>query len=194
MRGQKGEYRDLFESLQRQGYARARVDGKVYRLSEVPALQRQQKHEIEVVVTRYSPETTPRTTVADGVSEALKLGENTLVVIPWDEQAEKDRSEIEANEEKPKASRRRASKQADSDLVLSSQYAVLNAATPACHQRHNCSALIARLVCAKSVKDWASSLPSAPELIIPDPTMSLKRGAIELLGPWNDLGRWQRHQ
>ncbi len=194
VRGQKGEYRDLFESLQRQGYARARVDGKVYRLSEVPALQRQQKHEIEVVVTRYSPETTPRTTVADGVSEALKLGENTLVVIPWDEQAEKDRSEIEANEEKPKASRRRASKQADSDLVLSSQYACPQCGYSSLPPTPQLLSFNSPAGMCQVCEGLGEQFTFAPELIIPDPTMSLKRGAIELLGPWNDLGRWQRHQ
>ncbi|MFO0944230.1 MAG: excinuclease ABC subunit UvrA [Pirellulales bacterium] len=194
VRGQKGEYRDLFESLQRQGYARARVDGKVYRLSEVPALQRQQKHEIEVVVTRFAPETTPRTNVADGVNEALKLGENTLIVMAWDEQAEKDRSEIEANEEKPKASRRRANKQGDNDLVLSSQYACPQCGYSSLPPTPQLLSFNSPAGMCQVCEGLGEQFTFAPELIIPDPTMSLKRGAIELLGPWNDLGRWQRHQ
>jgi excinuclease ABC subunit A len=85
VRGKKGEYRDLFESLQRQGYARGRIDGQICRLSDAPHLQRQQKHDIEVVVTRFKPTSTPRAKIAEAVNEALKLGENTLIVVPWDE-------------------------------------------------------------------------------------------------------------
>ncbi len=158
VRGQKGEYRDLFESLQRQGYARARVDGKVYRLSEIPALQRQQKHDIEVVVTRFAPETTPRTSIADGVNEALKLGENTLIVTAWDEQAEKDRSEIEANEEKPRPRAVARTNLATTTWYSAASTPALSAATPACPPHRNCSASTARPACVRSAKAWENSL------------------------------------
>jgi excinuclease ABC subunit A len=52
VRGQKGEHRDLFDDLRRNGFNRARVDGRVYLLSEPPDLERQIKHNIELVVDR----------------------------------------------------------------------------------------------------------------------------------------------
>ena len=52
IRRQKGEYRDLFEDLLKQGFVRARVDGRVVRLSDDLRLDRQMRHDIDVVVDR----------------------------------------------------------------------------------------------------------------------------------------------
>ena len=52
IRGQKGEYRDLFEDLRKQGFVRARVDGRVVSLTDDLSLDRQMRHNIEVVVDR----------------------------------------------------------------------------------------------------------------------------------------------
>jgi len=52
VRGQKGEYKDLFSELSRAGYLRARVNGQVVNLSDNLSLDRQIKHNIEVVIDR----------------------------------------------------------------------------------------------------------------------------------------------
>ena len=52
VRGRKGEYTKLFEDLQKDGFARVRVDGEVYDLSDEIKLDKNKKHEIEVVVDR----------------------------------------------------------------------------------------------------------------------------------------------
>src|SRR2546430_11913146 len=52
VRGRKGEYRQLFDDLRRQGFARMRVDGNLYELTEQIALDKNRKHQIEVVVDR----------------------------------------------------------------------------------------------------------------------------------------------
>ena len=52
VRGRKGEYRKEFADLLRQGYQRVKVDGELYDLDAVPALDKKRKHEIEVVVDR----------------------------------------------------------------------------------------------------------------------------------------------
>ena len=54
IRGRKGEYVELFRSLQSQGFSRARVDGETIQLAEPPKLEKQKKHTIEVVVDRLS--------------------------------------------------------------------------------------------------------------------------------------------
>ena len=54
IRAQKGEYRDLFEELLRQGFVRARVDGEVIDLSDPPPLDRYRRHDIEVVIDRLT--------------------------------------------------------------------------------------------------------------------------------------------
>src|ERR671932_235871 len=52
VRGRKGEYRKEFQELLRQGFQRVKVDGELYELEDVPALDKKRKHEIEVVVDR----------------------------------------------------------------------------------------------------------------------------------------------
>ena len=80
IRGQKGEYRDLFEDLLKQGFVRARVDGRVVRLTDDLRLDRQMRHNIEVVVDRLvaGPKIRPR--LAEAVELALRLGEGNLIV------------------------------------------------------------------------------------------------------------------
>ena len=53
VRTRKGEFADLFEKLNAQGYSRVRVDGVVHPLTEPPKLKKQEKHDIEVVVDRF---------------------------------------------------------------------------------------------------------------------------------------------
>ena len=79
IRRQKGEFRDLFEDLRKQGFVRARVDGETIRLSDPPLLDRQKRHDVEVVVDRIPPDDRDRGRVVV-VSTALKIGETTLFV------------------------------------------------------------------------------------------------------------------
>ena len=73
VRGRKGEYGDLFRTLQTQGYARARVDGVVYQLTEPPTLKKQEKHTIEVVVDRLTVKGTAKRRLTDSIETALRL-------------------------------------------------------------------------------------------------------------------------
>src|SRR5271167_3571550 len=74
IRAQKGEYRDLFEDLLKQGFARARVDGQVVQLSDDLKLDRQMRHHIEVVIDRLVVGPSARTRLAEAVELGLKLG------------------------------------------------------------------------------------------------------------------------
>src|SRR5580692_5773621 len=80
IRGQKGEYKDLFADMLRRGYVRARVDGDVVRLSDDLKLDRRIKHHIEIVVDRLKNEAQIRTRLAEAVEQALVLGEGALIV------------------------------------------------------------------------------------------------------------------
>lgn len=73
VRGRKGEYVDLFAELQSKGFARARVDGVVYPLTEVPKLAKQQKHTIEVVVDRLAVKGSAKQRMTDSIETALNL-------------------------------------------------------------------------------------------------------------------------
>ena len=84
IRGQKGEYKDLFADLARAGYVRARVNGQVVNLTDDLALDRQIKHQIEAVIDRLkaapNPGSTQRGRLAEAVEQALKLGEGTVII------------------------------------------------------------------------------------------------------------------
>src|SRR5262245_57622727 len=82
VRGQKGEYKDLFSDLSRAGYVRARVNGQIYGLTDNLSLDRQIKHNIEVVVDRLKASSGVRGRLAEAVEQALKLGEGTVIVAP----------------------------------------------------------------------------------------------------------------
>ncbi|HTW08055.1 MAG TPA: excinuclease ABC subunit UvrA [Acidimicrobiales bacterium] len=80
VRGRKGEYESLFDELAGQGYARARVDGTVYELSDVPKLARYEAHTIEVVVDRLVLKSGIERRLTDSLETALKLADGVAEV------------------------------------------------------------------------------------------------------------------
>ncbi|MFD0207279.1 MULTISPECIES: excinuclease ABC subunit UvrA [Saccharothrix] len=78
IRGRKGEYVDLFSTLQSQGYSRAKVDGVVYALGEVPKLKKQEKHDIAVVIDRLSVKASAKQRLTDSVETALRLADGLV--------------------------------------------------------------------------------------------------------------------
>src|SRR5216110_1137380 len=105
VRGQKGEYKDLFEDMLKRGFVRARVDGQVVRLTDDLKLDKRIKHHIEIVIDRLKSEAKSRSRLAEAVDQALNLGEGNLIVA------------VERSEETP------AAEAPPDDLLLSAHYA-----------------------------------------------------------------------
>src|SRR3954451_6723009 len=80
IRGQKGEYKDLFADMLRRGFVRARVDGEVVRLSDDLKLDRRIKHNIEIVIDRLKSDPRERSRLAEAVEQALALANGTIVI------------------------------------------------------------------------------------------------------------------
>ncbi|HEX9246574.1 MAG TPA: excinuclease ABC subunit UvrA [bacterium] len=78
VRGRKGEYRQLFDDLRRQGFARVRVDGTLHEFGGEIAMDKNRKHQIEVVVDRLVVKPDIRTRLNDSVETALKLGQGIV--------------------------------------------------------------------------------------------------------------------
>jgi excinuclease ABC subunit A len=76
----KGEFQDLFSSLQSQGYARAVVDGETVVLSEAKPLKKSFKHDIAVVVDRLAIKSDVMSRLTDSVETALKLADGRVIV------------------------------------------------------------------------------------------------------------------
>ena len=80
VRGRKGEYADLFASLQTSGFSRVRVDGEVVSLTNPPTLEKRLKHDIEVVVDRLVAKDGVQRRLTDSVETALRLADGLLMI------------------------------------------------------------------------------------------------------------------
>ena len=80
VRSRKGEHTKLFEDLQKEGFARVRVDGEIYELSDEIKLDKNKKHEIELIVDRLVVKDAIKNRLTDSVETALKYA-NKLVLI-----------------------------------------------------------------------------------------------------------------
>lgn len=80
IRGRKGEHKEVFNGILRQGFVRARVDGEVYEIKNVPALGKHKKHTVEAVVDRIIVKPDQRTRVTESIETALRLTDGIVVV------------------------------------------------------------------------------------------------------------------
>ena len=80
VRGKKGEYSKLFEDTKKSGYVRVRVDGNIYDLSEKITLEKNKKHNIEVVVDRLVAGDDMRKRLADSLETALALASGLVLI------------------------------------------------------------------------------------------------------------------
>ncbi len=178
-RGQKGEFKDLFEDLRKQGFNRARVDGDTIRLAEPPQLDRTVRHDVEVVVDRIVlprkiDASLDRARVNEAVELALKLGDSTLI----------------ASVSRP-----------DTDFMLPVKHDHLFSSRYSCPQcGTSFRAPTPQLFSFNSPQGMCESCDGigrmytfVPELLIPDASKSIRKGAIALLGKWGDVGRYRRH-
>ena len=79
VRGRKGEYKKDLQELKKKGFQRAKIDGKFYELDDTPALDKQVKHDISVVVDRIVVKKDMGNRLADSVETALKLSDGLII-------------------------------------------------------------------------------------------------------------------
>ena len=99
VRKRKGEFVDLFADLSAQGYARVTVDGETYQLSDPPKLEKQIKHDIDVVVDRLTVKESQKQRLTDSVETALKLADG-IVAFDFVELDDEDPQRIQTFSEK----------------------------------------------------------------------------------------------
>ncbi|MBC5810459.1 MAG: excinuclease ABC subunit UvrA, partial [Candidatus Eremiobacteraeota bacterium] len=81
IRGRKGEYQKLFEEIQKEGFARVRVDGETRELREKIDLDKKRKHTIEVIVDRLVMKTEIRKRLTDSIETTLRLSSGIVTVL-----------------------------------------------------------------------------------------------------------------
>jgi excinuclease ABC subunit A len=164
--GRKGEYRELFEKLKKDGYVRVRVDSEVYSLDDEIPLDKNKKHSVEVVVDRLVAGDTAKSRLTESLETALKMSANGTVL-------------IDRPGEKPLLfSERLACPHCQISIDdLSPRMFSFNNPFGACEACHGLGYL----------------LELDPDLVTPDPELTLEQGAIV---PWNaatTMGSWN-HQ
>jgi len=80
VRGRKGEHAHIFQSLRAQGFIRVRVDGLVVDLDDVPELEKNKKHDIEVVVDRFKVKDDLQLRLSESFETALNLSEGLAII------------------------------------------------------------------------------------------------------------------
>ncbi len=204
VRGQKGEYKDLFQDMLRRGFLRARVDGQIVRLTDDLKLDKRIKHDIAIVIDRLTKKDDATAQKADGgkagtfrgrlaeaIEQALNLADGNLIISVEGTKDKKPVPELEDGD-------------ADADLGLP---------TDADEKDILFSAHYACVHCNKSYEPPSPQLFSFnsphgmcldcdglgtqytfdPDLLVPDPNRSFFDGAIPLVGPLKGMGRWRRH-
>ncbi len=167
VRGKKGEHKEIIIGIQREGFVRVRVDGEVYDVKEVPALNKNKKHNISAVVDRLIIKKAIRTRLADSVETALKLADGVLLVLVQEPNAQKkDKSGGNNNGWK--------------ELIYSEKFACSD------HPEASLEELSPRLFsfnspygACKSCDGLGTILEFDPDLIVPDKSVSLDSGVID---------------
>ncbi len=181
VREAKGEHRDLFTDLVRQGFTRARVDGRIIRVDDPPPLEKQLKHSIDVVVDRLIPSEESRSRLADAVQLSLSVGDG-LVAIAADAPAQRT----------PGGARELPASDPADDLVLSSRFSCTQCGT-------SFPAAEPQLFSFNSPQGACSACDGLgdiygidPAKLITDPSRSIRNGAMQLLGRLREMPRWLR--
>jgi len=82
VKGRKGEYRSLIEDVRKSGFVRVRVDGSLYELTEQIPLDKNKKHDIQVVVDRIVVGPDQRTRLVESIETAARLGGGLVIIAP----------------------------------------------------------------------------------------------------------------
>ena len=159
VRGRKGEHTKLLEDALKGGFVRVRIDGEIYELDDVPALDKQVKHRIELVVDRIVVREGVRQRVADSLETALKKSGGLAVVQNVSDQTETTFSQNYACPEC-----------GINMEELSPRMFSFNTPYGACP---HCGGL-------------GTLMKISEELVVPDGTLSIRQGAVKASG-WNTL-------
>ena len=188
VREAKGEHRDLFTDLVRQGFTRARVDGQICRVEDPPALEKLLKHSIDVVVDRLIPSEATRSRIAEAVELALRTGGGQVIVAGENG----DGSDFS---KKGTGAISRAEKSLPSpfsDLILSSRYACVQCGVSYSTPEPQLFSFNSPQGACPTCDGLGDIYGVDPTKLVTAPEKSLRKGAIGVLGSFRDMPRWLR--
>ena len=172
VRGRRGEHKDILETMRQDGFVRARIDGEICSLDDEITLAKTSRHTLEAVVDRLVAGRNTESRLADSVETALRLGKGVLVALIEDKSHKAGWHEEILSEHLACA---------DCDLsfaALEPREFSFNSPYGACPE---CNGL--------------GNVPvMVPERLVPDPSLSLRKGAIPALkrGPKRLINQYNR--
>jgi excinuclease ABC subunit A len=158
VRGRKGEYGKLLDQMRLEGYSRVKVNGELLRLDEEIILDKKYKHDISVVVDRLVMKTDLRRRLSESVEAAAGLAAGLVEV---------EMAEAEAEAE---------------TLLFSEQFACLSCGTSIPELEPRIFSFNSPHGACDRCHGLGFQRVIDPELVVPDPTLSLAEGALQ---PWN---------
>src|SRR3977135_485104 len=172
VKGRKGEYRSLIEDVRKSGFVRVRVDGSLYELGEQIPLDKNKKHDIQVVVDRIVVGPDQRTRLVDSIETAARLGGGSVIIVPHG-------GAPGTGSARPRAPRGDVPPQTDREEIQMSQdymcpYDGTSVPEPEPRNFSFNSPHGACPVCT----GIGSQLVVDGDLVVPDPSLSLREGAI----------------
>ena len=193
-RGRKGEYRKDFAELQKKGFQRVKVDGRFYEIAEVPSLDKNVKHDIDVVVDRIvvRPELSAR--LADSFETALHLSDGIVIAEFADArpphpsplpQGERENKSSATASPLPDGERDRVRGNEGERIIFSAKFAcpvsgfTIEEIEPRLFSFNN------PYGACPACDGLGTELFFEPDLVVPDENLSLARGAIV---PWSRTG------
>jgi excinuclease ABC subunit A len=178
VRGRKGEYGKLLEQMRGQGYARAVIDGELHRLDEEIVLDKKFKHDISVVVDRLVMKEGLRKRLGESIDAASQVADGIIEIEILD-RSSGDESAVEGPGAEvlsgPSAGKR------GEVLVFSEKFACLKCGTSMPELEPRIFSFNSPHGCCPRCHGLGFQRVIDPELIVPDPTLSITEGALE---PW----------
>ncbi len=168
VQNRKGEYRELLGDAHKRGFARVRVDGATHSLEERLALDKKLKHDIELVVDRLVVKAGIRSRLTDSVETALREGKGTLVV------ADADKEQKVGPGVDPEEYKRH-------DRFFSEHNACPTCGLSFGELQPQAFSFNSPIGSCPDCQGLGTRAEMDPDLIIPDPTLSIRAGAVE---PW----------
>jgi len=184
VRGRKGEYGKLFEEMRSQGYARAVVDGELRRLDEPEGivLDKKFKHDISIVVDRLVMKEGLRKRLSESIEAASQLADGLVEVeLMGDEKGRADRVTDAGEEPGATVLKGPSMGKRGEVLLFSEKFACLNCGASMPELEPRIFSFNSPHGCCPTCHGLGFQRVIDPELIVPDPTLSIAEGALD---PW----------
>ncbi len=178
VRGRKGEYGKLLEQMRLEGYSRAKVDGELCRLDEKIELDKKYKHDISIVVDRLVMKPDLRRRLSESVEAAAGLGAGLVEIELLEEDGGR---EAEPKSRRPAGGGREAEQAGGDVLLFSEKFACLNCGTSIPELEPRIFSFNSPHGACDRCHGLGFQRVIDPELVVPDPTLSLAEGALQ---PW----------